>query len=142
MKFKAYDLLTAYNNAFLASRYHPAYAVSMAGAHAYPAIQPQIMGPVAPPQLLMAPNGSIRSVQSVPMLATAATAPPMSQTWDGEPCPVHHQHGHHHQQPMPLAALYGMGMGGGHIGAISMGPSSVPPSIISGATTVRRYIES
>jgi len=118
--------------------YHPAYAVSMAGAHAYPAIQPQIMGPVAPPQLLMAPNGSIRSVQSVPMLATAATAPPMSQTWDGEPCPVHHQHGHHHQQPMPLAALYGMGMGGGHIGAISMGPSSVPPSIISGATTVRR----
>ena len=112
----------------------------MAGAHAYPAIRPQIMGPVAPPQLLMAPNGSIRSVQSVPMLATAATAPPMSQTWDGEPCPVHHQHGHHHQQPMPLAALYGMGMGGGHIGAISMGPSSVPPSIISGATTVRRYI--
>ena len=99
---------------------------------AYPTIQPQIMGPIAPPQLLMAPNGSIRSVQSVPMLATAAAAPPMSQTWDGEPCPVHHQHA----QPMPLAALYGMG--GGPLGAISMGPSSVPPSIISGATTVRR----
>ena len=112
--------------------YHPAYAVSMTGAPGYPTIQPQIMGPIAPPQLLMAPNGSIRSVQSVPMLATAAAAPPMSQTWDGEPCPVHHQHA----QPMPLAALYGMG--GGPLGAISMGPSSVPPSIISGATTVRR----
>jgi len=35
---------------------------------------------------------------------------------------------------MPLAALYGMG----HHSALSMGPSSVPPSIISGATTVRR----
>ena len=39
--------------------------------------------------------GSIRSVQSVPMLS------PTAHTWDGEPCPVHHQ-------PMvPLAALYG-----------------------------------
>ena len=66
------------------------------------------------------------------MATAAAAAPPMSQTWDGEPCPVHHQHA----QPMPLAALYGMG--GGPLGAISMGPSSVPPSIISGATTVRR----
>ena len=104
----------------------------------YPTIQPQIMGQMAPPQLLMAPNGSIRSVQSVPMLATAGAAPPMSQTWDGEPCPVHHHHQHHqHAQPMPLAALYGMG-GHGPLGAISMGPSSVPPSIISGATTVRR----
>lgn len=113
--------------------YHPAYAYPMAAnGYQYPTIQPQIMGPIAPPQLLMAPNGSIRSVQSVPMLATAAAAPPMSQTWDGEPCPVHHQHA----QPMPLAALYGMG--GGPMGAISMGPSSVPPSIISGATTVRR----
>ena len=39
-------------------------------------LQPaQIMaGPIAPPQLLMAPNGSIRSVQSVPMLAAAAAA--------------------------------------------------------------------
>ena len=35
---------------------------------------------------------------------------------------------------MPLAALYGMGPHS----ALSMGPSSVPPSIISGATTVRR----
>ena len=35
---------------------------------------------------------------------------------------------------MPLAALYGMG----HHSAMSMGPSSVPPSVISGATTVRR----
>ena len=35
---------------------------------------------------------------------------------------------------MPLAALYGMC----HHSALSMGPSSVPPSIISGATTVRR----
>ena len=107
-------------------RYHPAYAVPM-----YPQLQPQIMGPIAPPQLLMAPNGSIRSVQSVPMLAAtaAATPAPLSQTWDGEPCPVHHQ------PAMPLAALYGMGH---PAAAISMGPSSVPPSIISGATTVRR----
>jgi hypothetical protein len=88
------------------------------------------MGPIAPPQLIMAPNGSIRSVQSVPMLASSSAAP----TWDGEPCPVHH----HHHPPMPLAALYGMHGGHHQMQAISMGPSSVPPSIISGATTVRR----
>lgn len=91
----------------------------------------QMMGPIAPPQLVMAPNGSIRSVQSVPMLASNAP------TWDGEPCPVHHHHNHHHpqqqQQPMPLAALYGM-QPPPMMQAISMGPSSV----ISGATTVRR----
>ena len=83
----------------------------------------------------MAPNGSIRSVQSVPMLAAAAAATSghLSQTWDGEPCPVHHQH-----PAMPLAALYGMGGMGHPAIAASMGPSSVPPSIISGATTVRR----
>ena len=103
-----------------------------------PAATPALMaaGPIAPPQLLMAPNGSIRSVQSVPMLAAAAaaSAAPLSQTWDGEPCPVHHQH-----PAMPLAALYGMGVGAPHPAiAASMGPSSVPPSIISGATTVRR----
>ena len=58
--------------------------------------------PVMPPQLahvgplLMPGTGSIRSVQSVPMLSHG------HHTWDGEPCPVHHQH------PMvPLAALYG-----------------------------------
>lgn len=98
----------------------------------------QLMGPIAPPQLIMAPNGSIRSVQSVPMLAAAASAA-SAPTWDGEPCPVHHH------PAMPLAALYGMGGGGAggaghhpHHPAISMGPSSVPPSVISGATTVRR----
>lgn len=101
----------------------PGYALAPLS---YTAVQPQMMGPMAQPQLIMAPNGSIRSVQSVPMLA--ATAP----TWDGEPCPVHHHH--HHHAPMPLAALYGMGQSG----AISMGPPSVPPSVISGATTVRR----
>ena len=72
---------------------------------------------------------SIRSVQSVPMLAAAASAasiPPMSHTWDGEPCPVHHQHA------VPLAALYGLGP------QMMGGPASVPPSVISGATTVRR----
>ena len=70
-----------------------------------------------------------RSVQSVPMLAAAASAasiPPMSHTWDGEPCPVHHQHA------VPLAALYGLGP------QMMGGPASVPPSVISGATTVRR----
>ena len=89
---------------------------------------PQLMGPMAPPQFLMAPNGSIRSVHSVPMLAAASAAsiPPMSHTWDGEPCPVHHQ------PAMPLAALYGLGP------HMMTGPASVPPSIISGATTVRR----
>merc|ERR1711976_1129343 len=53
----------------------------------------------------MAPNGSIRSVHSVPMLAanSVPSMPPMSHTWDGEPCPVHHQ------PAMPLAALYGLG---------------------------------
>ena len=118
------------------SRY-PQYAYPMPG---YP-IQPQLMGPmngmhnamspIAPPQFLMAPNGSIRSVHSVPMLASAAAAaaasiPPMSHTWDGEPCPVHHQ------PAVPLAALYGLGP------QMMGGPSSVPPSVISGATTVRR----
>ena len=88
---------------------------------------PQMMGPISPPQLVMAPNGSIRSVQSVPMLA-ASGAP----TWDGEPCPVHH---HGPPQMPPLAAIYGMGA---PTAAISMGPPSVPPSVISGATTVRR----
>jgi hypothetical protein len=102
----------------------PGYAYPIPG---YP-IQPQLMGPVAPPQFLMAPNGSIRSVHSVPMLAAASTAsiPPLSHTWDGEPCPVHHQ------PAMPLAALYGLGP------HMMTGPASVPPSIISGATTVRR----
>ena len=124
---------------------YPQYAYPMAGYQ----IQPQIMnmnamnmgqhmgsvqGPIAPPQFLMAPNGSIRSVHSVPMLASAAAAgmapsiPPMSHTWDGEPCPVHHQH----QPAMPLAALYGLGP------QMMGGPASVPPSVISGATTVRR----
>ena len=56
---------------------------------------------VAP--LLMPGTGSIRSVQSVPMLSAAGHVPG-HHTWDGEPCPVHH----HHQHPMvPLAALYG-----------------------------------
>lgn len=107
------------------------YPMQMQG---HPGMQPQLMGPVgghqmAPPQFLMAPNGSIRSVQSVPMLAAAASAasiPPMSHTWDGEPCPVHHQHA------VPLAALYGLGP------QMMGGPASVPPSVISGATTVRR----
>ncbi len=86
-------------------------------------MQPQLVGPIAPPQLFMAPNGSIRSVHSVPML----TGPPAAAaTWDGEPCPVHHQ------PAVPLAALYGVATPGGP--ALSMGPSSV----ISGATTVRR----
>jgi hypothetical protein len=38
-----------------------------------------------------------------------------------------------------LTALFGAGMGHPGMGyPLSMGPSSVPPSIISGATTVRR----
>ncbi len=96
------------------------------------------MGPIAPPQLIMAPNGSIRSVQSVPMLAAAAAA--SAPTWDGEPCPVHHHNPHAHAAAaMPLAALYGIhGPPPAHHQTMSMGPSSVPPSIISGATTVRR----
>lgn len=83
---------------------------------------------VAP--LLMPGTGSIRSVQSVPMLSAAGHMPG-HHTWDGEPCPVHH----HHQHPMvPLAALYGMP---GYAPSMSMA-YSVPPSVISGATTVRR----
>merc|ERR1719410_2362906 len=77
--------------------------------------------------MMMPGTGSIRSVQSVPMLS------PPAHTWDGEPCPVHHHH------PMvPLAALYGMGGGGvGYAPSMSLA-YSVPPSVISGATTVRR----
>merc|ERR1719232_611863 len=86
------------------------------------------MAHVAP--LLMPGTGSIRSVQSVPMLSAAGHMPG-HHTWDGEPCPVHH----HHQHPMvPLAALYGMP---GYAPSMSMA-YSVPPSVISGATTVRR----
>ena len=114
-------------------RYPPQYGYpAMPG---YPMQQmPQLMGPIAPPQFLMAPNGSIRSVHSVPMLAANSnmvpSMPPMSHTWDGEPCPVHHQA--MHQSAMPLAALYGLGP------QMVQGPASVPPSVISGATTVRR----
>jgi len=108
----------------------PGYAYQIPGYPMQPQLMgnPQLMGPMAPPQFLMAPNGSIRSVHSVPMLAAASAAsiPPMSHTWDGEPCPVHHQ------PAMPLAALYGLGP------HMMNGPASVPPSIISGATTVRR----
>ena len=108
----------------------PGYAYQIPGYPMQPQLMgnPQLMGPMAPPQFLMAPNGSIRSVHSVPMLAAASAAsiPPMSHTWDGEPCPVHHQ------PAMPLAALYGLGP------HMMTGPASVPPSIISGATTVRR----
>ena len=50
----------------------------------------------------------------------------MAAPWDGEPCPVHHQ------PAIPLAALYGLGP------QLMTGPASVPPSVISGATTVRR----
>ncbi len=67
-------------------RYHPGYSYPIAYPGGPPP-PPQFMGPIAPPQLIMAPNGSIRSVQSVPLL----TAAPLSHTWDGEPCPVHHQ---------------------------------------------------
>ena len=66
-------------------RRYPGYAVPVG----FPLQPAQLMGPIAPPQLIMAPNGSIRSVQSVPMLAAAAAA--TAPTWDGEPCPVHHQ---------------------------------------------------
>ena len=67
----------------------------------YPMMAPPQLAHVAP--LLMPGTGSIRSVQSVPMLSTGHV--PGHHTWDGEPCPVHH---HHHQHPMvPLAALYG-----------------------------------
>jgi hypothetical protein len=51
----------------------------------------------------------------------------MSHTWDGEPCPVHHQHA----MAMPLAALYGMGQHHMMHHAVG-GPASVPASIISG----------
>ena len=62
----------------------------------YPMMAPPQLAQVGP--LLMPGTGSIRSVQSVPMLS--------HHTWDGEPCPVHHNHG-----PMvPLAALYGRSM--------------------------------
>ena len=63
---------------------------------------PMMVGyPMVPPHMsvpmMMPGTGSIRSVQSVPMLS------PPAHTWDGEPCPVHHHH------PMvPLAALYGL----------------------------------
>ena len=66
----------------------------------YPMVAPAYQGGY-PGNMMISGAGSIRSVQSVPMLA------PPSHTWDGEPCPVHHQHQHHHQQAMPLAALYG-----------------------------------
>ena len=99
-------------------------------------MQPQVMGPLMPPQLVMAPNGSIRSVHSVPMLAAAPAAPAPSAaapTWDGEPCPVHHH------PALPLAALYGHHPQAAlPIPMAATGPSSVPPSVISGATTVRR----
>ena len=75
-------------------RYPPQYGYpAMPGAMPGYPMQPQLMGPIAPPQFLMAPNGSIRSVHSVPMLAanSVPSMPPMSHTWDGEPCPVHHQ---------------------------------------------------
>jgi len=86
----------------------------------YPMMAPPQLAQVGP--LLMPGTGSIRSVQSVPMLS--------HHTWDGEPCPVHHNHG-----PMvPLAALYGMP---GYAPSMSLA-YSVPPSVISGATTVRR----
>jgi len=100
---------------------------AMAG---YPVMVGYPMYPPSMPVMPMMPGpgtGSIRSVQSVPMLS------PPSHTWDGEPCPVHH----HHQQMVPLAALYGMGGGIGYP-PMTYGQSSVPPSLISGATTVRR----
>ena len=63
----------------------------------YPMMAPPQLAHIGP--LLMPGTGSIRSVQSVPMLS--------HHTWDGEPCPVHHQHGHGHGPMVPLAALYG-----------------------------------
>ena len=72
------------------SYFRPGYPM-MVG---YPMLAPPQLAHVGP--LLMPGTGSIRSVQSVPMLSHG------HHTWDGEPCPVHHQH------PMvPLAALYG-----------------------------------
>merc|ERR1719510_2073490 len=92
----------------------------------YPMMAPPQLAQVGP--LLMPGTGSIRSVQSVPMLN--------HHTWDGEPCPVHHghHHGHGHGPMVPLAALYGMP---GYAPSMSLA-YSVPPSVISGATTVRR----
>merc|ERR1719384_2824437 len=87
----------------------------------YPMMAPPQLAQVGP--LLMPGTGSIRSVQSVPMLS--------HHTWDGEPCPVHHNH---HGPMVPLAALYGMP---GYAPSMSLA-YSVPPSVISGATTVRR----
>ncbi len=125
---------------------YPGYAVPIS----YQAFQPQMvatagpMGPIAaaPQQLIMAPNGSVRSVHSVPMLTAApsiAASTVAAPTWDGEPCPVHHAAPPPHHPAaaaMPLAALYGLAP---PAPALSMaGPSSVPPSVISGATTVRR----
>ena len=63
----------------------------------YPMMAPPQLAQVGP--LLMPGTGSIRSVQSVPMLN--------HHTWDGEPCPVHHGHHHGHGPMVPLAALYG-----------------------------------
>merc|ERR1712027_301953 len=51
----------------------------------YPMMAPPQLAHVGP--MLMPGTGSIRSVQSVPMLNG-------HHTWDGEPCPVHHQHQH------------------------------------------------
>ena len=62
----------------------------------YPMMAPPQLAHVGP--MLMPGTGSIRSVQSVPMLS--------HHTWDGEPCPVHH-HQHQHGPMVPLAALYG-----------------------------------
>lgn len=108
------------------TRRFPGYAVPIP----YPTMQPApMLAAAAPPHLIMAPNGSIRSVHSVPMLA--AVQPAAAPTWDGEPCPVHH-----HPPPLPLAALYGHTPA--HPALSVAGPASVPPSVISGATTVRR----
>jgi len=106
----------------------------------YPMVAPGSMMP-----LMLAPGtGSIRSVQSMPMLAHGShMGLQPAHTWDGEPCPVHHSHGHGmmppHHPMMPMAALYGMPGGHPYGPAMSMpGGYSVPQSVISGATTVRR----
>lgn len=104
----------------------------------YPMMAPGSMMP-----LMLAPGtGSIRSVQSMPMLAHGShVGLQPAHTWDGEPCPVHH-HGHGMMPGphpmMPMAALYGM-PSNPYGPAMSMpGGYSVPQSVISGATTVRR----
>jgi len=104
----------------------------------YPMMAPGSMMP-----LMLAPGtGSIRSVQSMPMLAHGShVGIQPAHTWDGEPCPVHH-HGHGMMPGphpmMPMAALYGM-PSNPYGPAMSMpGGYSVPQSVISGATTVRR----